>query len=788
MTDFTTALPARAPLDPLKHVNFAVGMVLGKDDLDQEFAYLSGHDRWLARDALGYGTLSGLRMAIAAAADGTTEVRIDPGTALTPSGHLVRVATAQCARLDGWLAQEPQRAQATAARSSSPPGVVAAHVVLCYAECPGDEVLIPGEPCRSEDDLRAPSRIADDVRLELRLTPPAQPEEEAVRRFVGALRRAVVVVEDETPSGTLAEFLALVRRLETPLGSPPDVAPMDLSPPASPPTDRRFRIAAREACAWLNAALRVWITEIRPRYRAEFLDGAGCGEGTPSVGPEACLLLGTLLIPTNAEGRAVSAGIVVEESKRPLLGTMRFWQEWQLCGPTNRGERGLQGPQGLGINAVTVRGVAPGGAPTAALDATTRILALGIPAGAPGRDGSPGAGIASVNATTLAAGSAPTAALDATTRVLALGIPAGAPGRDGSPGAGIASVTVTGLAPGGPPTAALDATTRVLTLGIPAGTPGRDGSPGTGIASVTATALPATSAPTAALNATTRVLALGIPAGAPGAGIASVTVSGLAPSGAPTAALDATTRVLALGIPAGAPGRDGSPGAGIASVTVTGLAPGGAPTAALDATTRVLTLGIPAGTPGRDGSPGTGIASVTATALPATSAPTAALNATTRVLALGIPAGAPGGSTAAGAVDSPRDGSETGPIVPARILAAGLVGLSVDPRLRACNGLRITRAAAGRVFLTWSTAASDIAEHLAGKSVIVPKVLPLPLSMQEVGRSTMVVANFIRFNIDPQFGAEMELAVITIVGNLPADSALKDAQFMVELTRFRPRA
>jgi hypothetical protein len=296
----------------------------------------------------------------------------------------------------------------------------------------------------------------------------------------------------------------------------------------------------------------------------------------------------------------------------------------------------------------------------------------------------------------------------------------------------------------------LDATTRVLTLGIPAGTPGRDGSPGTGIASVTATALPATSAPTAALNA--------------------------------------TTRVLALGIPAGAPGRDGSPGAGIASVNATALAAGSAPTAALDATTRVLALGIPAGASGRDGSPGAGIASVTVTALPATSAPTAALNATTRVLALGIPAGAPGGSTAAGAVDSPRDGSETGPIVPARILAAGLVGLSVDPRLRACNGLRITRAAAGRVFLTWSTAASDIAEHLAGKSVIVPKVLPLPLSMQEVGRSTMVVANFIRFNIDPQFGAEMELAVITIVGNLPADSALKDAQFMVELTRFRPRA
>lgn len=682
MTDFTTALPARAPLDPLKHVNFAVGMVLGKDDLDQEFAYLSGHDRWLARDALGYGTLSGLRVAIAAAGDGTTEVRIDPGTALTPSGHLVRVATAQCARLDGWLAQEPQRSQAAAARSSSPPGVIAAHVVLCYAECPGDEVLIPGEPCRSEDDLRAPSRIADDVRLELRLTPPAQPEEDAVRRFVRALRRAVVVVEDEAPSGTLAEFLALVRRLEAPIGSPPDVATMDLSPPASPPTYRRFRIAARDACAWLNDALRVWITEIRPRHRAEFLDGAGCGEGTPSVGPEACLLLGTLLIPTNAQGRAVSAGIVVEETKRPLLGTMRFWQEWQLCGPTNRGERGLQGPQGLGINAVTVSGLAPSGAPTAALDATTRVLALGIPAGAAGAVG-----------------------------------PAGPMGPAGPAGAGIASVTATTVAAGSPATAVLNSATRVLTLGIPAG-----------------------------------------PAGAAGT--------------------------------VGPAGPAGPAGAGIASVTATTITAGSPATAVLNSTTRVLTLGIPAGAAGAAGPAGpvgAGIASVIASGLPAGSAPTAALNPTTRVLTLGIPAGAPGISTAAGAVEAPRDGSETGPIVQARILAAGLVGLAVDPKLRACNGLRMTRAAAGRIFLTWSTAANDIAEHLAGKSVIVPKVLPLPLSLQDVSRTNLLVVNLIRFNIDQQLGPEMELAVITVSGTLPKEDELNArGQFMVELTRFRP--
>ena len=55
----TAALP-RAPIDVSKHVNFTLGMVLGVDDFDQEFAYLSARDRWLARDLHGYGTTCGL--------------------------------------------------------------------------------------------------------------------------------------------------------------------------------------------------------------------------------------------------------------------------------------------------------------------------------------------------------------------------------------------------------------------------------------------------------------------------------------------------------------------------------------------------------------------------------------------------------------------------------------------------------------------------------------------------------------------------------------------------------
>jgi len=60
-------------------------------------------------------------------------------------------------------------------------------VALSYRDCPVDPVPIAGEPCRSADDLMAPSRLVDDFRLELRMTPPPQQEEDAIRDFVAWL-------------------------------------------------------------------------------------------------------------------------------------------------------------------------------------------------------------------------------------------------------------------------------------------------------------------------------------------------------------------------------------------------------------------------------------------------------------------------------------------------------------------------------------------------------------------------------------------------------------------------
>src|SRR5262245_44783714 len=169
-------LPA-TPADPAKHVNYTLGMVLGVDDFTQEFAYLSGRDQWLARDLIGYGTFCGLRVT-AEVRNNRLEVVVTAGAALTPRGQLVRVPADRCAPLADWLAAHRQD---LLDRVGPPPaGAVTLYAVLCYRDCPTDMVPIPGEPCRSEDETTAPSRLADTFRLELRFDPPAQREEDAL--------------------------------------------------------------------------------------------------------------------------------------------------------------------------------------------------------------------------------------------------------------------------------------------------------------------------------------------------------------------------------------------------------------------------------------------------------------------------------------------------------------------------------------------------------------------------------------------------------------------------------
>src|SRR5262245_53282460 len=158
--------------NPALHVNYAKGMVLGVDDFTQEFAYLAGRDNWMVAELIGYGTTSGLAVSVQDTANGP-QVRVTRGAAAVPNGKLVCVPADQCGVINKWLAKPDNAQQLSHLIHVSPPlsppageATVSLYLTLCYADCTIMPVPIPGEPCRSEDELMADSRIADDYKLE----------------------------------------------------------------------------------------------------------------------------------------------------------------------------------------------------------------------------------------------------------------------------------------------------------------------------------------------------------------------------------------------------------------------------------------------------------------------------------------------------------------------------------------------------------------------------------------------------------------------------------------------
>ena len=137
----TTANTGTEP-DPTKHVNYNLGMVLGVDDFTQEFAYQSGRDQWMARDLIGYGTVRGLKISLDSDAKGPRVV-VDPGVAVSPRGQMICVPAAQCAYINDWLAT--QKTALTELLTSPPADRVSLYVVLCYRDCPTDNVPIAGD-------------------------------------------------------------------------------------------------------------------------------------------------------------------------------------------------------------------------------------------------------------------------------------------------------------------------------------------------------------------------------------------------------------------------------------------------------------------------------------------------------------------------------------------------------------------------------------------------------------------------------------------------------------------
>ena len=298
------------PGDPHKRVNFVHGFVLGADDLTQESTFLAGRAEGIARDVLGYGTVSGLRVTRELLPGGAGIV-VGSGLALSPRGRPILVSLPQAVVLDEWIdARRTDVAYQVVPGFDSPPGdLLRLFVVLAYRQCPTDDKPGPGEPCRTDEPPRFFTRLADDFVLELRFTPPQQVFDEAVRSLQSWLR-AIEIVDAPGDALSLDDFLGALRTAALG-GSPPSGAL------ASPP--QPLRVARADAGEFLQAALGVWVTELRPLFQ--------------TVAPlDDAVLLAEIEAPliAQADGRWLVADlsrIVVRSDRRPILLPLRLVQQ-----------------------------------------------------------------------------------------------------------------------------------------------------------------------------------------------------------------------------------------------------------------------------------------------------------------------------------------------------------------------------------------------------------------------------------------------------------------------------
>jgi hypothetical protein len=368
--EVATTLDTAAVVDATQHVNFAKGMVLGVDDFRQEFAYLSGRDQWLVRDAVGYGTASGLRVFYENDGTDGPRLHVTAGSAFVPSGKHVCVGADQCAVINKWLAKPKNAAMVTSMVNGgspvlspppSPPvtsATISLFLTLCYQDCLTRPVPVPGEPCRSQDELMADSRVADDYRLELRQHAPVQVEEDALRDFVRWLRANVQVGDTSPPQASDdASWLAALRpaaqawldaaSMSPPLSPPPSFSTLGDYLVDLPPLNLTIR--QEQVCDFLRVAFGFWVTELRPLWMASRCHRA-------MLQDQDCVLLARVefeveFIGGSPTGTWQIAGtpvtVVVDETTRPFLVHLRLLQEWLLCG-CDCGGLGLAAAQGSG--------------------------------------------------------------------------------------------------------------------------------------------------------------------------------------------------------------------------------------------------------------------------------------------------------------------------------------------------------------------------------------------------------------------------------------------------------
>jgi hypothetical protein len=309
----------------LKRVNYTFGLVLGVEEFVQSDTYFLAKHHTENRLLHGYGTVCGLSVVTQTAP--VLEVQVTPGWAVNPRGQEIKVPQLMCLQVDSWLATNLAALQSAVAQSV-PPATLNLCVVLCYRECKTDVVPIPGEPCRTQSSSMAPSRIADSFDLMLCLdqttspplssppgssaasglclTAPAQLEDDSVRALAALL--AEFQISSSGPYLTLDQVEQLILNLN--------------QPPSSPPAGPPYLVSAADAADYRRAAIRTWITQVRPFICA----AQGAGPCCPP--PEKCVLLAELVVDlTGGATEWLATSVSVDDSRRPLLIPGTLMQE-----------------------------------------------------------------------------------------------------------------------------------------------------------------------------------------------------------------------------------------------------------------------------------------------------------------------------------------------------------------------------------------------------------------------------------------------------------------------------
>lgn len=306
-----SAVIATRRADPARHVNFVTGMVLGVDDYAQEFAYHAERDKRIVRDFLGYGTVSGLAVSLENSG-AAVRARVTAGSAAAPSGQLICVGRDQCGEIDAWLKRPEVKAELDARANGANTLDLTVYLTLCYADCAVDAVPIPGEPCRSPENLMAPSRVADDYVLAFALDPPTRTEARALA-VIDAWLTAAEAAVDPGGEDDPAAFAPLLARARAQIVAALGIAPGPLDPADLAPVV----LTAGAFPAFTLAMRRAWITLLRPLVVAQ-----GCAD--PAAAANDCVLLAALrleatrgIIPDWVP--PALAAIALDESERPFM-------------------------------------------------------------------------------------------------------------------------------------------------------------------------------------------------------------------------------------------------------------------------------------------------------------------------------------------------------------------------------------------------------------------------------------------------------------------------------------